>query len=280
MERRVIINGDDFGMSEPVNEAVRKAHTEGVLTSATIMANMGAAEEAVKITKELPDLGVGVHLNVSGGKSLCKESVVKALLDDNGEFRYSQFKLWALATASHSIRKAIFAEFGSQIQWVIDKGIRPTHLDSHYHIHVFPLVYSMVCTLAGRFGIKVIRLVYEPKAVSGVPWPISSERGKKKAMMYRAFASINRFQNLDFLKSRALFGISHMDRIGVNFFKAVALYSYAPVMEVMTHPAVNSEGYEGEVGQQREAELKALCDERTKEYFSDAGIKLVHYGQL
>lgn len=280
MERFVIINGDDFGMRQEVNEAIRKAHTKGVLTSATIMANMPAAEEAVKIAKELPDLGVGVHLNVSRGRSLCQEPAAKLLVDDNGRFRYSQFKLLALATASYSIRKAILAEFGSQIQWVIDKGIRPTHLDSHYHIHTFPMIFSIVCSLASRFRIKAIRRPYEPKAVSGLPWPISSDKGKNRAKIYRTLASVNRFQNSDFIRNEAFIGIAHTGRIDVNFFKAAALYSYAPVTEVMTHPAVNSGAFEKETGLQREAELKALCDERTRRYFADADVNLVHYGQL
>jgi len=276
----VIINGDDFGMLREVNEAVRKAHREGVLTSASIMVNMPAAEEAVEIAKELPGLGVGVHLNLSKARPICKEPVVKCLLNRDGEFGLSKLKLFVLSMCSDEVRRAAATELGAQIQWLVDRGIQPKHLDSHYHIHSFPGLFSIVCRLASHFKIGAIRWVYEPKEVNGKPWPMSSDRGKGNARFYRALAKINRFQNKDFLKSGAFVGIAHAGRIDVNFFKAAALYNYAPVTEVMTHPAVNSDVFDSQTGLQREAELKALCDERAKRQFSDPGIKLVHYGQL
>ncbi len=276
----MIINGDDFGMLREVNEAVRKAHREGVLTSASIMVNMPAAEEAVEIAKELPGLGVGVHLNLSKARPICKEPVVKCLLNRDGEFGLSKLKLFVLSMCSDEVRRAAATELGAQIQWLVDRGIQPKHLDSHYHIHSFPGLFSIVCRLASHFKIGAIRWVYEPKEVNGKPWPMSSDRGKGNARFYRALAKINRFQNKDFLKSGAFVGIAHAGRIDVNFFKAAALYNYAPVTEVMTHPAVNSDVFDSQTGLQREAELKALCDERAKRQFSDPGIKLVHYGQL
>lgn len=280
MDKYVIINADDFGVLGEVNEAVRKAHTQGVLTSASIMVNMPAAEEAVEIAKELPGLGVGVHLNLSKARPICKEPVVKCLLNKDGEFGLSKLKLFVLSMCCDKVRRAVAAEMGAQIQWLVDRGIQPKHLDSHYHIHSFPGLFSIVCRLASRFRIGAIRWVYEPSQVSGAPWPMTTDAGKGKARFYRALAKINRFQNLDFLKSGAFLGIAHTGRIDVNFFKAAALYNYAPVTEVMTHPAVNSETFDSQTGLQREAELKGLCDERTKRQFSDLGIKLVHYGQL
>ncbi len=280
MEKYVIINADDFGMRKEVNEAVRKAHTEGVLTSASIMINMGAAEEAVAMAKELPGLGVGVHLNLSKARPICKKPTVKCLLSRDGEFGLSKLKLFVLSIYSDEVRRAALAELGAQIQWLVDRGIQPTHLDSHYHIHSFPGLFSIVCRLASRFKIGAIRWVYEPGQVSGKPWPMSSDAGKGKARFYRALASINRFQNKDFLKNGAFLGIAHSGRIDVNFFKAAALYNYAAVTEVMTHPAVNSDAFDSQTGLQREAELKGLCDDRAKRQFSESGIKLVHYGQL
>jgi len=91
MDRRVIINADDFGLCDGVNKAVAQAHTDGVLTSATIMANMPAADEAVKIAKKLPNLGVGVHLNLTEGRPLSKDTSIGRLLDTDGQFASSLF---------------------------------------------------------------------------------------------------------------------------------------------------------------------------------------------
>ena len=280
MDKAVIINGDDFGMRWEVNEAIVRAHKQGVLTSATIMANMPLAEEAIKSAKEIPSLGVGVHLNLSKGKPVSNDQIVKSLLNENGELYLSQGKIWTKSILRWKTRRAIYTELAGQIQWVIDKGIRPTHLDSHYHIHIFPIVYSIVCSLAKRFNIGAIRWVYEPKSVVRLPWPLFTEEFSRQAKAFRKLARINRIQNGEFLKSGALLGVSHRGRIDVNFFRAAATYSPTMVTEVMTHPAVTSSEYDKETGQRRQAELNALCDERTKRYFKDAQVKLAHYGQV
>jgi len=282
MDKRIIINADDFGLCDGINKAVEQAHTDGVLTSTTIMANMPAAEEAVKIAKKLPNLGVGVHLNLFEGRPISKDSLVECLLDAHGRFALSRFKLSILSMCMHKIRNALRTELSAQIQWVIDRGLAPTHLDSHRHIHSFPAMFPIVCELAGRFKIPAIRFPFEPIAVSQMPWPLTSKDGRKRAHKARRRAKINRIQNSDFLKTDALLGIAHMGRIDVNFFKAVTLYNSAATAEVMTHPALADAAGTGQnkLLHQPKIELEALCSKRTKQYFKDAGIKLVHYGNL
>jgi hopanoid biosynthesis associated protein HpnK len=281
MDRRIIINADDFGLCSSVNQAVAQAHTDGVLTSTTIMANMPAAEAAIKLAKQMPGLGVGVHLNLFQGKPLSKDGSINCLLNTDGDFALTPAKLSFLSIVRRKIRNAIRKELAAQIQWVIDNGLKPTHLDSHKHIHSFPAIFPIVCGLARRFEIAAIRFIFEPKQLSAMPWPLPSEGGRKRARTARIMAKINRIQNSDFLKTDCLLGVAHMGKIDVNFFKAVALYNSAATAEIMTHPGLDDDLQNKKSGMhQRKGELQALCNERTKQYFKDAGIKLVHYGQL
>lgn len=282
MDKRIIINADDFGLCAGVNKAVAQAHTNGVLTSTTIMANMPAAEEAVKIAKQLPSLGVGVHLNLFEGRPVSKDSCIDRLLDADGQFALSPSKLSLLSMGRHKIRNAIRTELASQIQWVIDNGLTPTHLDSHKHIHSFPSIFPIVCELARQFKITAIRFTYEPKQLSRAPWPLPSEGGRKRARKARTTAKINRMQNANFLKTDALLGVAHLGKINVNFFRAVTLYNPAATAEVMTHPGLADSAEPDKTRRlhQRKVELEALCSEKTMQYFKDANIKLVHYGQL
>ena len=282
MDRRIIINADDFGLSERVNKAVAQAHSVGVLTSATIMTNMPAADEAVKIAKEMPTLGVGVHLNLTEGPAVSKGTFVERLIDADGKFACSPFTLSLVSLAGHKIREVIRAELAAQIQWAIDRGLRPTHLDSHEHIHAFPSLFSIVYQLAGRFGIRAVRWPFEPEELSRTPWPLTSEDGRIRAQKVRIMARINRVQNRDFLKNNVLFGIAHTGKIDVNFFKAISLYNSAATAEIMTHPrlADSPEPDESRLQHHRRIELEALCSDKTKRYFKDAKIKLVHYGQV
>jgi len=262
MQRRLIINADDFGLCEGVNRAVEQAHRQGVLTSATIMANMPAADEAVRTAKKLPGLGVGVHLNLTEGAPLSKEAAVKALVNSAGEFAYSPAVISILSTAVHSVRKAIRTELSAQIQWVLDKGVRPTHLDSHKYIHCFAAIFTIVCEMARRFKIPAVRWAFEPKQVAKVPWPLTESTARKNAKIIRTMAGINRIQEKSFLKNDCVFGISHTGRIDTSFFRAVSLYNQTRLLH------------------HRKAELDVLCDERTKRYLKETGIKLVHYGRI
>jgi len=282
MDRRIIINADDFGLCEGVNKAVAQAHADGVLTSATVMTNMPDAEEAVELARKMPNLGIGVHLNLTQGRPVSKDHAVKCLLDANGRFRHSPLELAIFSIVVAEIRNAVTTELSAQIQWLIDRGLTPTHLDSHKHIHCFPPIFSLICHLARRFNIPAVRFGLEPKALAALPWPLSGKDGKTRARTIRVMAAINRMQNPGLLKSQALLGITHTGAIDTNFFKAVALYNSASTAEVMTHPAFgNGLGPEKtRLTRYREAELQALCSDRTKQYFNNAAIELVHYGNL
>ena len=281
MDKRIIINADDFGLCDGVNKAVAQAHTEGVLTSATIMANMPAAKKAAKMAQKMPTLGVGVHLNLFEGRPVSKDNCIECLLNADGRFAFSPLVLSLLSIGRHKIRNAIRTELAAQIQWVIDNGLAPTHLDSHKHIHSFPAIFPIVCELARRFKIAAVRFTLEPEELSQMPWPLPKEGGRKRAGRLRTVAKINRIQNPYFLKTNAFLGVAHMGKIDVNFFKAVTLYNSAATAEVMTHPGlVGDESDKVRLMHHQRVELEALCSKRTKQYFQDAGIKLVHYGEL
>jgi chitin disaccharide deacetylase len=282
MERRLIINADDFGLCESVNKGIVETHTKGVLTSTTIMTNMPAAEQAVVLAKNLPTLGLGVHLNLTAGKPLCQETAVKLILDSQGYFALSPGKLALTSLISGKVRIAIETELALQIQWLIDKGVKPTHLDSHKHTHCFPSIFPIVCRLAKRFNIPAIRYAGEPTYVSQLPWPLTDRESRKRASLVRTMSKINRWQNPAFFKTDALLGVNHVGKINTVFMRAVSMYNTASTAEVMTHPGYtyDLDATGTRLVKQREIELEALCSEKTKRAFNEADIKLIHYGQL
>ena len=246
------------------------------------MANMLAVADAVKMAKKLANLGISVHLNLTTGRPIAKDSFAASLLNGDGEFINSAARLAILSLIRPAVRNAIRAEFAAQIQFVINSGLKPTHLDSHKHIHSFPPIFSIVCELAHRFKISAVRWTFEPKELSKMPWPLPSEGGAKRARLIRIMAKINRMQKSGLLKTQALLGVAHTGKIDTTFFRAVALYNSADIAEVMTHPGYidGLDGQQTRLIQQRQLELETLCSEKTKQYIKDAGIKLVHYGQL
>lgn len=282
MPGRLIINSDDFGLCPGVNMAVKQAHIDGVLTSATVMANMPAAKEAVKIGKQMPSLGIGVHLNLTEGKCVSSEKDIQPLLNNEGEFVFSPISLAVSALFRKSLRRAVEIELAAQIQWLIDKGITPTHLDSHKHIHAFPAIYTMIIRLAKRFGIRAIRWPFEPVRFCGPYCPRPPKGGPKRARLLRAMAKINRRQNSEFIKNDFFIGLAHTGKIELDYYKMVAGSGFAGVTELMTHPAFKDglDPAKTRLLQQRKLELDALCSDETKKVITEAGIVLTHYGKL
>ncbi len=291
MDTLLIINADDFGLCEGVNKAIAEAHKNGILTSTTLMTNMPSAEEAIKIAKQLPTLGVGIHLNLTQGQPLSNAPLVRMLANTNGEFAYSANKLAWKSLVSSKFRAAIRAELAAQIQWAIDRGVQPTHLDSHKHIHSFPAIYKIVCSLAKQFNINSIRFTYEPTKVFYPPWPPADKDGPKRTRFVRMMARINRLQNPKFLKTKATYGIAHTGKIDINFFKALSSELSTPASccrktaagaEVMTHPGYidGLEKFKTRLVEQRRLEFDTLCSKEVRKFLQDAGVKLIHYGQL
>ncbi len=138
--KRLIINADDFGFTRDVNAGIIQAHREGVLTSATLMANGDAFDDAVRLAHETPTLDIGCHLVLVQG---C--SVLDARLLPETPLRLIFQKIDA------------YAELRAQIQRILAAGIRPTHLDSHKHTHLLPSVFRAVVRLAKEFSIPYIR---------------------------------------------------------------------------------------------------------------------------
>jgi predicted glycoside hydrolase/deacetylase ChbG (UPF0249 family) len=280
MFRKIIINADDFGLCRGVNNAVAEAHTTGVLTSATIMANMAGVDEAIEMAKKMPALGVGVHLNVTSGKPLSTDPVVKILTDAAGDFGYSVAKLAIATVASKKIRQAIEAELSMQISSLISKGITPTHLDSHKHFHCLPAVWRIVCRLAEKFNIPAIRWPYEPGTLCGGDWPRVELKDKVRALLVRHKAL--KCQGIDdrFIKTDIFFGVAHTGRIDDNFWAELSQTQFAGIAEVMTHPGYPEGLGKTRLVEQRLTELKWLCAASTKKTLADAGIELINYRDI
>lgn len=161
MAKKFILNADDFGLSSSLNRAVVEGYQAGLLKSASLVANGLAFDEAVsQIIPQCPDLGVGIHLNVIEGNSLCSDLVL--LTDNNGVFNNSYISL--LYKAYNPKETDFFSqlerEFRRQIEKIMSKT-RVTHIDSHVHIHSIPRIFDMVCRLAKEYGINHVRTQFE-----------------------------------------------------------------------------------------------------------------------
>ncbi len=177
-KRILIINADDLGFTQGINRAIFRCHRQGVLSSATLMAKGTAFLDAVQRTKSHPDMGIGVHLVLTGLEPAASANEVPDLVDDGGRLPRSPGKLLASLTAGRITEASIQKELHAQLSMVVDCGIRPTHLDSHKHVHLIPRVLSIVTELAKKFGIRWIRNPFDKSPLNPLLKHLQREQRK------------------------------------------------------------------------------------------------------
>lgn len=145
---KLIINADDFGYSSGVNHGIIDAHKYGILTSTTLMTNTIGFDHAIKMKKEVPNLGIGVHLTLTFGEPILKN--VDSLITEGKFHGLSYYQEKNSINLEH-----LYEEWDAQIKKAISAGINPTHLDSHHHIHTFGDHSEVIIELAKKYKLPV-----------------------------------------------------------------------------------------------------------------------------
>ena len=153
-----IVNADDLGMTPGTNKAIFDGHDNGYINSTSIMTNCDYFNEAIHGLKARKDLKVGIHLNLTYGKSLSGSFM---LGNQYGFFNLSYLQILYKSIVSKSFLAEVEDEFELQIQKAIHNKIDISHLDSHRHVHLIPSLYKIVYRLSLKYSISRVRLVNE-----------------------------------------------------------------------------------------------------------------------
>lgn len=159
--RFLILNADDFGYSEAVNEAVRRAHLNGALTSASLMVTEPAWEQAVGIARNAPGLGVGLHVSVSFDRSLLASDQIPVLVGPDGRFGADPFRVGVRYALSRTVRPQLLLEMEAQFKRFAATELAWSHADGHQHFHLHPAVWGHFMDLCDSYSVCRIRLPHE-----------------------------------------------------------------------------------------------------------------------
>ena len=146
----LIVNADDFGLSDYINEGIIKAHKAGAITNATLMIMREYKREAVRLARENPSLCVGLHLDLDellGGT-------------EGGPERFEMGKI-SEALSDRRFFREVESEIEAQIRDFKNTGLELTHIDGHHHLHAVPEIFSLIVKKMVRHGIKTIRFSRE-----------------------------------------------------------------------------------------------------------------------
>lgn len=163
--RRLVVTADDFGAAVAVNEAVERAHRDGILTAASLMVAGDASEDAVARARTLPRLGVGLHVVLTEGRPVLPAERLPSLVDGEGLFRsdmgLTSFKIFASPSARRELAEEVEAQFAA----FAATGLPLDHVNAHKHFHLHPTVAATILKVGRRYGMKAVRAPIEPTAL-------------------------------------------------------------------------------------------------------------------
>ncbi len=172
---RLRINADDFGRSSRVNDAIVKAHREGVLTSASLMVGEPAADEAVRLARENPTLKVGLHLVLADGFASARHPGELAMVDADGKLAADPVKAgMRYFTERAKLRDAIRDEVKAQLERFEATGLPLNHVDGHLNVHLHPVILGALIELLPGHGSPEVRVPHEScaRALAISPRPL------------------------------------------------------------------------------------------------------------
>jgi hopanoid biosynthesis associated protein HpnK len=286
--KQLIVNADDFGLTENVNRGILDAHLEGIVTSATLLANGWAFEDAAAASKRFPRLGIGVHLNLTDGVPVADPSQIRTLVDRGGRLHMTPARLWAgIATGQVSLSDIEF-ELRAQIKKVIRAGIRPAHFDGHKHVHVLPPVSEIVIRLAGEFHIPAVRCPMEQNAHTSGPLRnrrLSKISTLKQYLVSRAVSGLakgfrKKLEQRGLLSATHFYGLSQTGFLDASAIRRILESLPSGTSELMCHPGyrdVELERTGTRLLTQREIEIHGLTATSVMNLVVAGGIRLCNY---
>lgn len=151
--QRVIVNADDLGMSEKVNDAVFTLLEKRRVTSATMLANGPAFGAAAIRARQYPHCSFGVHLNLTEFAPLVRRATAGTLVTADGKLSSH----WRSGAPSPALLAGAYRELCAQIDRARAELGSISHIDSHHHIHTMPALFPVVAALVKKYHIRKIR---------------------------------------------------------------------------------------------------------------------------
>ncbi|HTO79248.1 MAG TPA: hopanoid biosynthesis-associated protein HpnK [Methylocystis sp.] len=257
--RGLIVTADDFGLHEAVNEAVERAHRDGVLTAASLMIGAPAASDAIARAKRMPNLRVGLHIVLADGPAVLPRAQIPDLVDAAGRFGDAMardgFRFFFLPR----VRRQLALEIEAQFALFQASGLLLDHVNAHKHFHIHPTVLSLILAQRRRFGFPAIRLPASADPPLFLrPW---------LAMLRR------RLERAGIAHNDQVFGIDETGAMDETALLGALARLPGGVTEIYSHPATQRGITPSMASYRPTDELAALLSPRVRAAMEDLGLK-------
>jgi len=291
--RRLIVNADDFGLTAGINRGIVESHTRGIVTSATLMANGRAFDDALRLADSVPHLSVGCHVVLIDGEPVLDAkqlpSITSTSADSNGVGFRDGLRAFALRALSGRLEPAeIEAEASAQIRKLQSAGVRVSHLDTHKHTHLFPAVLRPLLRAARTCGVRAIRNPFGPRK------PLKSSALLKHPNLWTRYAEVRILRSLaasfreaatdeGFVTPDGTLGIVVTGALDEKLFRGIAAIVPEGTWEFVCHPGYDDDDLKSvktRLRESREIELRVLTMPEARELLLQQGIELISYREL
>lgn len=270
--RRLIVNADDFGRSTAINQAVLRAHREGILTTASLMVNGTAFEEAVEIARQNPQLGVGLHLTLICGYSTLGAREIPGLVDDRRAFRDDPVRTGFRYFARRELRAPLRREIAAQFEKFQRTGLLLDHVNGHLNMHLHPVVFGLLTTHQPEWRWTHFRLVRDPfwlnaRLASG-RWLYRSLH----ALIYSVLSARAQpvLRRLGARHTDEVFGLLQTGHVDLDYVLRLLPRLPPGDSELYSHPCL----------EQSQPEFDALVSPSVREQVDKLAIQLIRYQDL
>lgn len=286
--RRLIINADDFGLTPGVNRAIAESHQRGIVTSATLMSNSRAFVAAVDLARTMPNLSVGCHVVLVDGEPILPANQVSSLLENESQFPTTFGAIAKLALRKKLRPPEIEAEVTAQVRRIQSEGLKVSHVDSHKHVHMLPIIGDAIIRAAKACRIRAIRNPFIPAR------PLAFAHLARRPKLWTRYTEtrILRRYHAHFRKQVSdagmvtpdgSFGVISTGALDAALFRAIINSIPDGTWEFVCHP-----GYvDADLGmirtrlrESREKELAVLTSEEARTILNERDIQLISYADL
>lgn len=283
--KQLIVNADDFGRAPGVNRGIIEAHLNGIVTSTTVMINLPDAAPALEMARrDAPELGLGLHVNLTKGRPVSPPQTVRSLLAENGEFHFISAwpRLYDQLNPDH-IQREIAAQVARFVELT---GRPPDHLDAHHHAaYLHPVALEALLEISRGYNIPLRQVRVDAEDVEKAAqtlvrmlpaFPLETAR----RVVEGVGEVLARQQKPPFWPARLELGF-YGDTATLGDLLVILTNLPDGLTELMCHPgyvdeALQTSGYT----HQREAELAHLTHAATRECVQAEGIALMSFGDI
>lgn len=280
--KQLIVNADDFGLHENINLGIIEGYTKGCITSTTIMPGAPAFEQAAALAAAHPQLGVGIHLTLVGGRPVANPEYIKSLVDNEGRLCDS-YPLFLKKFCLGAIRlDDVRRELSAQVKKTVAAGIKLTHLDSHQHMHIVPGILEVVLNIAEEFQISAMRIPAEPLCFrGGFKAGMGRIIGRSGLSMLSSLARVKARKN-GLVVPDGFYGMLAGGNMDEELLLNIMGSLPDGITEVMIHPGLNDAALNETFkwGYHWQQELNAVTSRRVIGRLEQENIKLISFAAM